>query len=437
MSGRAKTRGLSTLARYGVQDLIFRFLTAGESHGKGLTVIVEGVPAGLSLSEEYIARDMARRQVGYGRGGRMQIESDRADILSGVRHGLTMGSPISMWIENRDWATGNGPDGVPWTEEMSIAPTETAFEPITSLRPGHADTPGAAKYRQTDARNILERSSARESAARVAAGAVARRFLEQFGIHINAHVLSIGGVHAEPQQPIKWAALEEQPYHKDHPDGSKMAAVRCADPQAAARMVEAIDAARQAGDSVGGTIEVVANGLPIGLGSHIQWDRKLTTRLAAAVMSLNAVKGVEFGAGFAQADLWGSQVHDVIKPVQEWEQAPENGWKRPWPRRTNNAGGLEGGMTTGEPLVVRAIVKPIATIINGLATVDLATGRFVDKAHYERSDITFVPTCAVIAEAMVATVLADAMLEKFGGDHIDEITANWRAYMASLGPRGE
>ena len=417
--------------------MIFRFLTAGESHGKGLTVIVEGVPAGLALSEEYITRDLARRQVGYGRGGRMQIERDRADILSGVRHGLTMGSPISVWIENRDWATGKGPDGVPWTEEMSIVPTDTAFERITKLRPGHADTPGAAKYRQTDARNILERSSARESAARVAAGAVARRFLEEFGIEIHGHVLSIGGVHAEPRQPIEWAALEEPPYHHDRPDGSKMAAVRCADPQAAAHMVEAIDAAREGGDSVGGTIEVVAAGLPIGLGSHIQWDRKLTTRLAAAVMSMNAVKGVEFGAGFAQADLRGSQVHDVIKPVQEWERASENGWKRPWPRRTNNAGGLEGGMTTGEPLVVRAIVKPIATIIKGLETVDLATGQFVDRAHFERSDITFVPTCAVIGEAMVATVLADAMLEKFGGDHIDETTANWRAYMASLGPRGE
>ena len=266
---------------------------------------------------------------------------------------------------------------------------------------------------------------------------MARRFLEHFGVDIHAHVLSIGGVHAELRQPIEWAALEEPPYQHDHPDGSKMAAVRCADPQAAARMVEAIDAAREAGDSVGGTIEVVAAGLPIGLGSHIQWDRKLTTRLAAAVMSMNAVKGVEFGAGFAQADLRGSQVHDVIKPVQEWEQAPDDRWKRPWTRRPNNAGGLEGGMTTGEPLVVRAIVKPIATIINGLETVDLDTGRFVDKAHFERSDITFVPTCAVIGEAMVATVLADAMLEKFGGDHIDETTANWRAYMASLGPRGE
>ncbi len=416
---------------------MFRFLTAGESHGKGLTVIVEGVPAGLRLTEEYIARDMARRQVGYGRGGRMQIERDYAEILSGVRHGLTMGSPIAMWIENRDWSTGKGPDGVPWTDEMSIEPTDVEFEPITALRPGHADTPGAAKYHQADARNILERSSARESAARVAAGAVARRFLEEFGVEVHGHVPCIGGVHAKPGYPIDWAALEQPPYHRERPDGSKMAAVRCADPDAAAKMIQAIDAAREAGDSVGGIIEVIATGAPVGLGTHIQWDRKLTTRLAAAVMSMNAVKAVEFGAGFAQADLRGSKVHDVIKPVQEWERSPDGGWVRPWPRRTNNSGGLEGGMTTGEPLVVRAMVKPIATLMNGLETVDLATGEFVSKAHYERSDITFVPTCAVIGEAMVSTVLADAMLEKFGGDHIEETMRNWRAYMAGLGPQAE
>ncbi len=416
---------------------MFRFLTAGESHGKGLTVLVEGLPAGLRLTEEYIARDMARRQVGYGRGGRMQIERDHAEILSGVRHGLTMGSPISMWIENRDWSTGKGPDGVPWTQEMSIEPTDVPFETITKLRPGHADTPGAAKYGQTDARNILERSSARESAARVAAGSVARRFLEEFDIEVHGHVTCIGGVHAKLRYPIDWAALEEQSYHRERPEGSKMAAVRCADPQAAARMIEAIDAARAAGDSVGGIIEVIATGAPIGLGTHTQWDRKLTTRLAAAVMSINAVKAVEFGAGFAQADLRGSQVHDVIKPVGEWERSPEGGWVRPFPRRTNNSGGLEGGMTTGEPLVVRAMVKPIATIMNGLETVDLATGEHVDKAHFERSDITFVPTCAVIGEAMVAIVLAEAMLEKFGGDHIEETRRNWRGYMANVGPRAE
>ena len=406
---------------------MFRFLTAGESHGRGLTVLAEGIPAGLELSEEYIARDLARRQVGYGRGGRMQIEHDYAEILSGVRHGLTMGGPISMWIENRDWSTGSGPDGVPWVQEMSVSPTEVPFEPITRLRPGHADTPGVAKYLQSDARNILERSSARESTARVAAGAVARRFLEELGIEIHGHVTCIGGVHAQPQYPIDWAALEEPPYHRDQPQASKMAAVRCADPQAAAGMIDAIDAAREAGDSVGGIIEVIATGAPIGLGTFIQWDRKLTTRLAAAVMSMNAVKGVEFGAGFAQADLRGSQVHDVIRPLNEEE--------RPFSRRTNNSGGLEGGMTTGEPLVVRAVVKPIATLLNGLETVDLATGEFADRAHFERSDITFVPTCAVIGEAMVATVLADAMLEKFGGDHLEETRRNLQAYLATVGPR--
>ena len=414
---------------------MLRFLTAGESHGKNLTVIVEGIPANLPITEEYIERHMARRQVGYGRGGRMQIEKDRAEILAGVRHGLTIGSPISMLVVNRDFTTGKGPDGVPWIDEMSVAPSDIPFEPIVNIRPGHADTPGIVKYMQTDARNILERSSARESAARVAAGALAQRFLEEFGIQVHGHVLCIGGVHAKPTDSVDWDMLEETPYHRENIEGSKMAAVRCADPEAAERMIVEIDAAREAGDSAGGIIEIVATGAPIGLGSHIQWDRKLTAKLAAAVMSINAVKGVEFGAGFAQADLRGSQVHDVVKPLDEWERGADERWVRPWPRRTNNSGGLEGGMTTGEPLVVRAIVKPIATIMSGLETVELNTGGFVERAHFERSDITFVPTCAVIGEAMVALTLADAMLEKFGGDHIEETRRNWRAYMASAGPR--
>ena len=413
---------------------MLRFLTAGESHGKNLTVIVEGIPANLPLTEEYIEVHMARRQVGYGRGGRMLIEKDRAEILSGVRHGLTLGSPISMLIVNRDWATGKGPDGVPWIDEMSISPSDVPFEPITNLRPGHADTPGIAKYMQKDARNILERSSARESAARVAAGALAKRFLEEFGIEVRGHVLCIGGVHAEPSESVNWDTLEETPYHRENLEGSKMAAVRCADPDAAARMIEEIDAAREAGDSVGGIIEVVATGAPIGLGSHIQWDRKLTTKLAGAVMSMNAVKGVEFGAGFSQADMRGSQVHDVLRPLGEWDMASDERLMRPWPRRSNNSGGLEGGMTTGEPLIVRAIVKPIATIINGLETVDLTTGKFVHKAHFERSDITFVPTCAIIGEAMVSIILAEAMLEKFGGDHLEETKRNWLSYMATTSP---
>ena len=414
---------------------MLRFLTAGESHGKNLTVIVEGLPASLPVTEEYIERHMARRQVGYGRGGRMQIEKDRAEILAGVRHGLTLGAPISMLIVNRDFSTGKGPDGVPWVDEMNVAPSDVPFEPIVNIRPGHADTPGIVKYMQTDARNILERSSARESAARVAAGALAQRFLEEFGIEVHGHVLCIGGVHANRPESVDWEALEATPYHREFTEGSKQAAVRCADPDAAERMIVEIDAAREAGDSVGGIIEIVATGAPIGLGSHIQWDRKLTTKLAAAVMSINAVKGVEFGAGFTQADMRGSQVHDVVKPLEEWERSADEGFARPWPRRTNNSGGLEGGMTTGEPLVVRAVVKPIATIINGLETVDLTTGEFVDRAHFERSDITFVPTCAVIGEAMVALALTEAMLEKFGGDHIEETKRNWRAYMATTGPR--
>jgi chorismate synthase len=416
---------------------MLRFLTAGESHGKSLTTILEGIPAGLAITEEYIEKDMARRQIGYGRGGRMQIEKDHAEILSGVRHGITLGSPITMLVINRDWSTGKGPDGVPWKDEMNVAPSDIPFEPITHIRPGHADTPGVTKYMQSDARNILERSSAREFASRVAAGAVAKRFLEEFGVEIHGHVLSLGGIRSQWNDNIEWPTLEEPPYHKDNVEGSKISAVRCADPIAAGLMIEEIDKARESGDSLGGTIEIVATGAPIGLGSHIQWDRKLTTKLAGAIMSMNAVKGVEFGAGFSQADFKGSQVHDVVKPVSEWGKDSNGKADHPWPRRTNNSGGLEGGMTTGEPLIIKAIVKPIATIINGLETVDLLTGEFVQKAHFERSDITFVPSCAVVGEAMVALVLAEALLEKFGGDHIEETKRNWRSYMSTVYPKGK
>jgi chorismate synthase len=304
---------------------------------------------------------------------------------------------------------------------MSKDPVEGDVTPIHRLRPGHADTPGISKYLQDDARNILERSSARESTARVAVGAICRSFLSEFGVEVHSHVTNIGGIQAQRPVRIDWREVESSP-------------VRCADPGATERMVHEIDAAREAGDSLGGVIEVIAECLPIGLGSHIQWDRKLSTRLAAAVGSVNAVKGIEFGEGFDLADLRGSKVHDVIKPVDEWERNSDGSWVRPWPRRTNNAGGLEGGMTTGEPLVVRAVVKPIATIINPLPSVDLTTGERV-QAHYERSDITFVPTCAVIAESMVVFTLADAFLEKFGGDHIEETKRNWQAYMATVGPR--
>lgn len=399
---------------------MFRFLTSGESHGPGLVAIAEGIPAGVELSEDYISRDMRRRQMGYGRGGRMQIETDWAVIQSGVRHGLTLGGPIAMLIENRDFQTGNGPDGKPWTHTMAKDPVSGEVTPIHRLRPGHADTPGISKYKQSDARNILERSSARESAARVAVGSVAKRFLEELGIQVNSHVVNIGGIHATVPSEIDWGVVE----------ASK---VRCVDPVAGEAMMKAIDEAKEAGDSLGGVVEIVATGQPIGLGSHVQWDRKLSTRLAAGVMSMNAVKGVEFGAGFLQGDYSGSKVHDVIKPVQEWKSNPDGGWAVPWPRRSNNSGGLEGGMTTGEPLIVRAVVKPIATIINPLPSVDLTSGE-LSQAHYERSDITFVPTCGVIGESMVAIVLADAVLEKFGGDHIDETRRNLQTYLRTVGP---
>lgn len=399
---------------------MFRFLTAGESHGPSLVAILEGIPAGLPVDEGYIRHDLARRQAGYGRGGRMKIETDYAVLQSGVRHGVTIGSPISMVIENRDFLTGNGPDGKPWTHTMSKEMVNGDVTPIHKLRPGHADTPGISKYLQDDARNILERSSARESTARVAVGAIARRFLLEFGVEIRSHVVNIGGVKSNEASSVDWDYVEQS-------------AVRCSDPKSEEAMIDAIDKAREDGDSLGGVVEIVADGLPVGLGSHIQWDRKLSTKLAGSVMSMNAVKGVEFGAGFVQADMRGSEVHDVIKPIGEWERGP-NGWEKPWPRRTNRSGGLEGGMTTGEPLIVRAMVKPIATIINPLPSVDLVTGE-LSQAHYERSDITFVPTCAVIGEAMVAITLVDAFLEKFGGDHIDETKRNYAAYIATVGPR--
>ena len=398
-----------------------RFLTAGESHGPGLVALLEGLPAGIAISEAVIREDLARRQMGYGRGGRMQIETDYAVLQCGVRHGYTTGAPIAMLIENRDHTTGNGPDGKPWTHTMSKEPVEGDVTPIHRLRPGHADTPGISKYLQDDARNILERSSARESTSRVAVGAICRAFLSEFGVEVHSHVTNIGGVQAHPPEPVDWDVAEDSP-------------VRCADPDASALMVREVDAAKEAGDSLGGVVEVVATGLPIGLGSHIQWDTKLSTRLMASVGSVNAVKGVEVGKGFELADLRGSKVHDVIKPIEEWERNGNGGWAKPWPRRTNNAGGLEGGMTTGEPLIIRAVVKPIATMISPLPSVDLTTGELA-QAHYERSDITFVPTCGVIAEAMVLVTLADAFMEKFGGDHISETLRNYESYRATVGPR--
>ncbi len=375
-----------------------RFLTAGESHGKGLTVIIEGLPAGLPLTEDFIAHDLARRQKGHGRGGRMLIEKDVAEVRSGVRHGLTLGSPIALWIENKDWPN--------WTEAMSISPAEGHPQRVTRLRPGHADLPGVLKYNQDDVRNILERASARETTSRVAVGAISRRFLQEFGVQIHSQTVAIGGIYIASNTALDWERVESSP-------------VRCADSSSEQLMMKAIDNAKAAGDTVGGIFEVVGDGVPIGLGSHVHWDRRLDGIIARAFMSINAVKGVEIGAGFSQAALPGSQVHDIIEPGQAWK------------RRTNHAGGLEGGMTNGEAVVVRAVVKPIATLGAPLPSVDLDTGEEV-QAHFERSDVCQVPPAGVIGEAMLAIVLADAMLEKFGGDHLTETRRNFDAYIKQL-----
>jgi len=389
---------------------MIRFFTAGESHGQGLVIIVEGVPAGLPLNEEYIGSQLVRRQRGYGRGGRMLIEQDWAKIISGVRHGLTLGSPIGMTLENKDW--------VNWEQAMAVGQVEDRDEEgrgrrITRLRPGHADLPGVMKYGFDDVRNVLERASARETAARVAAGAIAIKLLAEFGIRMHSHVISIAGVFANPPEKIDWDLVEESP-------------VRCADPEAAVKMVAEIDAAKEAGDTVGGTVEVIAENVPIGLGSHVHWDRKIDGLIAQALMSINAVKSVSVGPGWDVVNSRGSQVQDIIDPVTD----PGH----PWQRQTNRLGGTEGGMTNGMPLVARFGIKPIATMVNALPSVDLDTGEAV-QAHYERSDVCQVPPAGVIGEAMMALVLADALMEKFGGDSVSETMRNFQGYMKTVGPR--
>ena len=387
-----------------------RFFTAGESHGQGLVIIVEGIPAALPIDEDYIGSQLARRQRGYGRGGRMLIEQDWAHVMSGVRHGLTLGSPIGMTLENKDWVNWETAMAV---EDVGDTSHDERSRRVTRIRPGHADLPGTMKYGFDDVRNVLERASARETAARVAAGAVAIRLLEEFGILLHSHVVSIGGVWADTSGSIDWEAVEESQ-------------VRCADPDAATRMITEIDAAKEAGDTVGGTVEVIAENVPIGLGSHVHWDRKIDGRIAQALMSINAVKAVSIGPGWEIVDRRGSQVHDVIMPVTD----PDN----PWQRETNRAGGTEGGMTDGMPLVARFAIKPIATITNPLPSVDLDTGEMV-QAHYERSDVCQVPPAGVIGESMVALVLADAFMEKFGGDSIPETRRNYHSYLKTVGPR--
>jgi chorismate synthase len=394
-----------------------RFTTAGESHGKALTAIVEGLPAGLPVTAEWVDRDLARRMGGYGRGARMSIEQDRIEWLAGVRAGETLGSPVTMLIANRDWTN--------WQDVMAA---EGSGEPrrrrVTRPRPGHADLVGVLKYDRLDARDILERASARETAARVAVGALARRLLDEFGVEIGSHVVQLGNVNAavpaELPTPLNPAA-----------DRSPL---RVLDPEAESAMIARIDEVRAAGDTLGGTVEVVARGVVLGLGSHVSWDRKLDGRLAGMLMSIPAVKAVEIGLGFRAALRPGSAVHDPILADGRAEGAGAAGGGAAFRRGSNNAGGLEGGMTTGEPLVVRIAMKPISTLMTPLETVDLATGAGA-LAQRERSDVTVVPALGVIAEAVVATVLADAMLEKFGGDSLTEMRRNVDSYRAALGSR--
>ncbi|MEO6526281.1 MAG: chorismate synthase [Gemmatimonadaceae bacterium] len=395
---------------------MLRFTTAGESHGQALVSVLEGMPAGIPLLAAHVDADLARRQQGYGRGRRMQIERDTAELLSGVRAGETIGSPIAMMIRNRDWAN--------WQAIMDPAPRDTDVEgmlrrrAVTRVRPGHADLTGILKYDREDARDILERASARETTARVAAGAIARRLLDELGVTIGSHLVHLGGVDAVRPDPMP-AALNE---------ASDASSLRTLDAVAEAAMIERIDAAKKAGNTLGGVCEVVADGLPVGLGSHVSWDRKLDGRIGAAIMSIPAVKGVEIGMGFQAARVPGSEVHDEISLAPGRIRA---GNVR---RATNNAGGLEGGMTTGEPLVVRVAMKPISTLMRPLGTIDVATGDAA-SATAERSDVTAVPAMGVIAEAMLALVLADAMLEKFGGDSLPEVQRNLDGYLSHIAAR--
>lgn len=396
---------------------MLRFTTAGESHGPALVSIVEGMPAGVPLLAADVDHELARRQQGYGRGRRMQIETDRIEWLSGVRAGETVGSPIAMLIRNSDWKN--------WVEIMDPAPrAEDDSGPrrrvVTRVRPGHADLTGILKYDRVDARDILERASARETTARVAAGAVCRVLLREMGIDIGSHLVHLGGVDAE--RPLEMPA--------DLNGAADASGLRTLDAAAEARMIERIDAAKREGNTLGGICEVVVTGLPVGLGSHVSWDRRLDGRLGQAMLSIPAVKGVEIGMGFDTARRAGSDVHDEMDPAPGRTRA---GHVR---RRTNRAGGTEGGMTTGEPLIVRVAMKPISTLMRPLDTVDTATGQSASAAA-ERSDVTAVPAMGVIAEAMAAFVLADALLEKTGGDSLDEVRRNLDGYLARLDERVE
>jgi chorismate synthase len=381
-----------------------RLITSGESHGPGLTCIVEGLPAGLELERAAIDRDMQRRQLGHGRGGRMKIERDSAQVTGGIRHGRTLGSPVALQVINRDFAN--------WEERMNPWPVEAEVPEVHLPRPGHADLVGTQKYKLSDVRNVLERASARETAARVAGGALARAFLRVVGVEVRSHVVQIGTVHAPPRDDLTAGDFEGV---DDDP-------VRCLDPEASRAMVEHINVQRKANESIGGVFEVIAFGLTPGLGSHVSWEERLDGVLAGAICSIQAVKGVSLGDAFGVAGLPGSEAHDEIF----WSA------ERGYYRETNRAGGLEGGMTTGLPLVVRGAMKPLPTLTQPLRSVDIATHEPA-QALRERTDSCTVPAAGVVGEAMVAFVLADAYRRKFGGDHIDDVVAALRAYEERVG----
>ena len=398
---------------------MFRFLTAGESHGRALVAIVEGVPAGLRLSPADLVRDLGRRQLGYGRGQRMAIERDAAEILSGVRHGETIGSPISLLIQNRDWTN--------WQHTMSVEADPPAETPgarravVSRPRPGHADLSAGLKYGRTDLRDVLERASARETAARVAVGAIAKQLLRQVGIEIASHVTELGGVKAATSHETPFAAIAALSDSDD---------IHCADPSVADAMRQAVDRAKEAGDTLGGAFEVVVHQVPVGLGSHTQWDRRIDGRLAQALMSIPAIKAVGFGIGPEVGSLPGSKVHDEIVRATGTPSGTVPLLSRP----TNRAGGVEGGVTNGEDIRVTAWMKPISTLMKPLASVDLKT-MASSPATIERSDVCALPAAAVVGEAVVAITLAEAVLDQFGGDTIDAFVAAHRHYVASLTTR--
>jgi chorismate synthase len=389
---------------------VLRWLTAGESHGPALVAVLDGVPAGIEITSAAMARDLARRRLGYGRGARMSFEQDEIEIVGGIRHGVTQGSPVAVRIGNTEWPK--------WRTVMAADPVDPAElaeqarnAPLTRPRPGHADLAGMQKFGHTDARPILERASARETAARVALGAVAKALLKQaLGVDVVSHVVELGSVAVK-------AGLQPRPDDAERIDADPL---RCLDPEASARMVAEVDAAKKDADTLGGIVEVLAYGVPPGLGSHTQWDRKLDARLATALMSIQAIKGVEIGDAFTQARSRGSKAHDEIIPTADGVR-----------RVTDRAGGLEGGMTTGEPVRVRAAMKPISSLNRALQTVDVTTGEPATAIN-QRSDVCAVPAAAVVAEAMVALVLAEAATEKFGGDSVAEIRRNVASYLDAL-----